>query len=212
MVRKVSVHKRKHSVRKHKHHSRKQKHHSRKHHKKTAKRVQRGGMAPIGSGDYDLISGAMRTQAEVAPLDRYMAELPAVITRPQAGGTRYKHRGQKRTQRRRRQHGGMGPAAGPYTLLPENMRAAAYPVEQQRGGMAPVSSGLLLDDSMYRQAAQPTPQQLAAMASVSATQRGGMAPIGSGLLLPGGVVAGVNRQFMDESTVNPIYGQFKGAQ
>jgi hypothetical protein len=173
-------------------------------------------MAPIGSGDYDLISGAMRTQAEVAPLDRYMAELPAVITPPQAGGTRYKHRSSKRkhTQRRRRSHqrGGMGPAAGPYTLLPENMRAAAYPVEQQRGGMAPVSSGLLLDDSMYRQAAQPTPQQLAAMASVSAAQRGGMAPIGSALLLPGGVVAGVNRQFADESTVNPNYGQFKGAQ
>ncbi len=43
-------------------------------------------------------------------------------------------------------------------------------------------------------------------------QRGGMAPFGYELSLPKGADAAMNPQFQTEGSVNPLYGEFKGAQ
>lgn len=43
-------------------------------------------------------------------------------------------------------------------------------------------------------------------------QRGGMAPFGYELSLPKGADAAMNPQFQTEGAVNPLYGEFKGAQ
>lgn len=43
-------------------------------------------------------------------------------------------------------------------------------------------------------------------------QRGGMAPFGYEMALPKGADAAMNPQFQTEGSVNPIYGEFKGAQ
>ena len=43
-------------------------------------------------------------------------------------------------------------------------------------------------------------------------QRGGMAPFGYELALPKGADAAMNPQFQTEGSVNPLYGEFKGAQ
>ncbi len=43
-------------------------------------------------------------------------------------------------------------------------------------------------------------------------QRGGMAPFGYEMALPKGADAAMNPQFQTEGSVNPLYGEFKGAQ
>ena len=43
-------------------------------------------------------------------------------------------------------------------------------------------------------------------------QHGGMAPFGYELSLPKGADAAMNPQFQTEGAVNPLYGEFKGAQ
>lgn len=43
-------------------------------------------------------------------------------------------------------------------------------------------------------------------------QHGGMAPFGYELSLPKGADAAMNPQFQTEASVNPLYGEFKGAQ
>ncbi len=43
-------------------------------------------------------------------------------------------------------------------------------------------------------------------------QRGGMAPFGYELALPKGADTAMNPQFQTEGSVNPLYGEFKGAQ
>ncbi len=43
-------------------------------------------------------------------------------------------------------------------------------------------------------------------------QHGGMAPFGYEMALPKGADAAMNPQFQTEGSVNPLYGEFKGAQ
>jgi hypothetical protein len=64
-------------------------------------------MAPIAAGDAYLIDAASRVQAETAPLDSAIAELPAVIPR-QAGGRRRRsarhHKGRRTVRAHRKSH------------------------------------------------------------------------------------------------------------
>ena len=46
----------------------------------------------------------------------------------------------------------------------------------------------------------------------SRSQRGGMAPIDYELRTPAGADMGMNPQFRNENAVNPLYGEFRGAQ
>jgi hypothetical protein len=75
---------------------------------------QRGGMAPITSGDAYLGSAADRIQAGIGSLDKSFAELPSVIPR-QMGGRR--HRKSRKNRKSRKQHGGMSPFGAPEMLL-----------------------------------------------------------------------------------------------
>jgi hypothetical protein len=92
--------------------------------KKQQQYRQRGGMAAYSTGNAYLLDGPTRIQAEVGPLDRYIAELPSLIPR-QTGGKRSgskrrgsKRRGSKRSQRRSRsQRGGAAPFGDPYMIF-----------------------------------------------------------------------------------------------
>ncbi len=110
---------------------------------------QRGGMAPIASGDSYLLDSATRIQAELGPIDKAFAELPSVINK-QMGGRRRRRSARRSSRRssRRRQRGGMSPFDAP---------------------------GMLLDRAVYS-------------------------------------ADGTNNQFRTEGSVNPLYGEFRGAQ
>jgi hypothetical protein len=78
---------------------------------------QRGGMAAYSTGNAYLLDGPTRIQAEVGPLDRYIAELPSLIPR-QTGGRRKGRRGSKRSKRSSRsQRGGAAPFGDPYMIF-----------------------------------------------------------------------------------------------
>ena len=79
---------------------------------------QRGGMAAYSTGNAYLLDGPTRIQAEVGPLDRYIAELPSLIPR-QTGGRRRggKRSGSKRRSQRRSQRGGAAPFGDPYMIF-----------------------------------------------------------------------------------------------
>jgi hypothetical protein len=120
---------------------------------------QRGGMAPITTGDAYLLDAATRVQAEVGPLDKSFAELPSVIPK-QMGGRRHRkaHRKGSRKAHRKSHKGRKGSR------------------RQQRGGMSPFDApGMLLDRAAYS-------------------------------------ADGTNPQFRTEGSVNPLYGEFRGAQ
>lgn len=88
---------------------------------------QSGGMAAITAGDQYLLDQATRVQAEVAPLDKAMAELPSVIPK-QAGGRLYRKshkagrkgkKSRKTSRKSRKQRGGadLAPFGGSDLLL-----------------------------------------------------------------------------------------------
>ena len=84
--------------------------------KKQQQYRQRGGMAAYSTGNSYLLDGPTRIQAEVGPLDRYIAELPSLIPR-QTGGKR-RRGGKRRSQRRSRsQRGGAAPFGDPYMMF-----------------------------------------------------------------------------------------------
>ncbi len=101
---------------------------------------QQGGMAPIAVGDAYLIDAASRVQAQTAPLDSAIGELPSVIPR-QAGGRRHrtarrrshKHRkahrkSHRRSHRHRRQQGGaLAEFRAPYDLGVDIMKTNPNP-------------------------------------------------------------------------------------
>ena len=125
--------------------------------------AQRGGMAPFDTlNNGYLLDQATRVQAEVAPLDKAIAELPAVI-RPQSGGRRKSHKGRKahrksqkshrssrRSQKSRRNHrsrrnhkqrgGDLQAFGADYMLLPKGTPIGANPQFQTEGSVNPLYS------------------------------------------------------------------------
>ena len=86
--------------------------------KKQQQYRQRGGMAAYSTGNAYLLDGPTRIQAEVGPLDRYIAELPSLIPRQTGGKRRRGSKRSKRSQRRSRsQRGGAAPFNDPYMMF-----------------------------------------------------------------------------------------------
>jgi hypothetical protein len=108
--------------------------------------AQRGGMAPFAAlNNGYLLDAATRVQAEVAPIDKAIAELPSVIRTSQAGGARKRRQSRRsrkqRRQSRRLQRGGDLQAFGaPYMLLPPGTPIGANPQFRTEGEVNPLYS------------------------------------------------------------------------
>ena len=151
---------------------------------------------------------------------------------------RHRRTSHKRASHRRRQRGGGSCAAMPsnttsFGLVGGRRRRRSH---RQRGGMAPWSTGsaLLLDGSARVQAEQGgLDSYIAELPSVipkqgggrryrhshrrrsHRRQHGGMSPYDAPAMLLARDQyphAGQNPQFVTEASVNPLYGEFRGAQ
>jgi len=192
--------------------SRKQQRQSRKQRKSRRqsrhRRNQRGGAAPFDA-PYEALAGAARAAAQVAPLDRYISDLPGLI--PRQGGGRYR-------QRNGNGSGNGNPTYPGFENVPlNNAPAPSDPVVPANnvvkvgenilvGGSAPFGDPYtykLNGGRRYRRKNKKSRRQR--------NQRGGNAPFNApysfGYKLPG-----VNEQFASEGSVNSLYSQNRGAQ
>lgn len=170
--------------------SRKQSRRSRKQRKQS--RRQRGGAASFNA-PYEALTGPARDAAQVAPLDRYIADLPGLI--PRQGGGHYRQRN--------------GNGNGNFVNVPLNAPPVA-PVTPSTnvlvGGSAPFGDPYtykLNGGRRYRRKNKKSRRQR--------NQRGGNAPFDAPYSL-GYKLPGVNEQFASEGSVNSLYSQNRGAQ
>ena len=111
-------------------------------------------MAPFAAlNNGYLLDAATRVQAEVAPIDKAIADLPSVIRTSQAGGSRKSRRNRKQRRQRTRHHrrsqrGGRRSQRGgelqsfgaPYMLLPAGTPIGANPQFKTEGEVNPLYS------------------------------------------------------------------------
>lgn len=169
--------------------------------RRSHRRNQRGGAAPFDA-PYEALTGAARAAAQVAPLDRYIADLPGLI--PRQGGGRY------------RQRNGNGPSENEFVNVPITPAPAPAPTPASNaitvgdevlvGGSAPFG-----DPYTYKLNGGRRNRRRRQSHRRQRNQRGGNAPFDApyslGLKLPG-----VNAQFANEGSVNSLYSQNRGAQ
>jgi hypothetical protein len=150
---------------------------------------QRGGMAPITTGDAYLLDAATRVQAEVGPLDKSFAELPSVIPK-QMGGRRHRRSAHRKGSRKAHRKGSR-------SAHRKGSRSA-----HRKGSRSAHRKG---SRKAHRKSHKGSRRQ----------QRGGMSPFDApGMLLDRAAYSadGTNPQFRTEGSVNPLYGEFRGAQ
>ena len=174
--------------------SRKQRRQSRRSHR----RNQRGGAAPFDA-PYEALTGASRDAAQVAPLDRYISDLPGLIPK-QGGGKR---------------NGNSGFVNVPITPAPEPTPAPIVPAANAIkvgenilvGGSAPFG-----DPYTYKLNGGRRQRRRRSLRNRrQRNQRGGNAPFDAPYSL-GYKLPGVNEQFASEGSVNSLYSQNRGAQ
>lgn len=178
--------------------SRKQQRRSRKQKRQSRyRRNQRGGAAPFDA-PYEALAGAARAAAQVAPLDRYISDLPSLI--PKQGGGHYR----QRNGNSEFVNVPITPAPAPAPIVP-----AANSIQVGEnilvGGSAPFGDPYtykLNGGRRHRRSLRNRRQR---------NQRGGNAPFDAPYSL-GYKLPGVNEQFASEGSVNSLYSQNRGAQ
>jgi hypothetical protein len=171
--------------------------------KRQSRRSQRGGAAPFDA-PYEALTGASRDAAQVAPLDRYISDLPGLI--PKQGGGHY------------RQRNGNGPSENDFiniNLTQTPASASVVPAANAIkvgenilvGGSAPFG-----DPYTYKLNGGRRQRRRRSLRNRrQRNQRGGNAPFDAPYSL-GYKLPGVNEQFASEGSVNSLYSQNRGAQ
>ena len=165
------------------------------------RRSQRGGAAPFDA-PYEALAGAARDAAQVAPLDRYISDLPGLI--PRQGGGRYRQRNGNVNSNGNPTYPGFEnvPLTNAPSLPPETVGSNVLV-----GGSAPFGDPYtykLNGGRRYRRRNQRRSRR-------QRNQRGGSAPFDAPYSL-GYKLPGVNEQFASEGSVNSLYSQNRGAQ
>jgi hypothetical protein len=205
-----------------------------------SRRSQRGGAAPFDA-PYEALAGAARAAAQVAPLDRYISDLPGLI--PKQGGGHYRQRGgepdpsgnnvmmmnmnspdsvwaggaQGGGRYRQRNGSGNAPRPGFVNVSLTNAPAPSAPVKPSNNAVR-VGNNVLVggsapfgDPYTYKLNGGRRYRRKNKKSRRQRSQRGGNAPFDAPYSL-GFKLPGVNEQFASEGSVNSLYSQNRGAQ
>jgi len=103
----------------------------------------------------------------------------------------------------------------PFESIGQVLDHATMVQAQSAGQVSAIDESQVLARASYSQAGGRRRRQSrrrSQRSQRSRRQRGGMAPFLYELTTPAGADKGMNPQFRDESSVNALYGEYKGAQ
>jgi hypothetical protein len=106
---------------------------SRRNRQKQKQSFQRGGMAPFDYKDALLLDQPTRMQAEVAGLDRYIAD--SQVLAKQAGGRRKSRRSNRKGKGKGHRKGRKADFSGSYELLPAGVARGVNPQFHTEGSV-----------------------------------------------------------------------------
>ena len=100
----------------------------------------------------------------------------------------------------------------PFESIGQVLDHATMVQAQSAGQVSAIDESQVLARASYSQAGGRRQRSNRRRSQRSRRQRGGMAPFLYELTTPAGADKGMNPQFRDESSVNALYGEYKGAQ